>query len=152
MRFFGFDSFEGFGELTKDDIHSFYTDENFVTSLKNVQKRVNKAKKDLDAQLIKGFFNKTLKIDPSAYKILKAAIIFVDSDTYESSRDALKFCNNIIQEGTYIILDDFYSYRGSSSKGVKKAFDEFIKMKKCTLRSLFTYGMGGKVFVVDKAN
>ena len=32
-RFFGFDSFCGFGTLSEDDTHSFYTDENFETNL-----------------------------------------------------------------------------------------------------------------------
>jgi len=41
-RFFGFDSFSGFGTLSEDDKHAFYTDENFETSLLQVNKRVAK--------------------------------------------------------------------------------------------------------------
>ncbi len=150
MKFYGFDSFSGFGEIQQEDIHSFYTDENFETDKIAVEKRVNKVKQNLHASLIEGYFSDTLAKPASDYEIDKAAIIFVDSDTYASSKDALVFCNNLVQEGTYVILDDYYSYRGSSAKGVKKALDEFIFNRGCTLRRIFTYGMGGAVFVIDK--
>ena len=152
MRFLGFDSFSGFGTLEGSDIHSFYTDQNFKTEKKRVEKRVSKVKGGLDATLVEGFFKDTLVKEPKHYSIDSAAIVFVDSDTYESSRDALKFCETIVKEGTFIILDDFFSYRGSSSKGVKRAFDEFIKQMNCEVRGVYTYGMGGKVFVVDRIN
>lgn len=150
MKFFGFDSFSGFGALDDEDTHSFYTDQNFQTEKSRVEKRVSKIRGNLDATLIEGFFKDTLDKGPSQYSISSAAIIFVDSDTYESSRDALRFCDAIVAEGTYIILDDFFSYRGSSSKGVKRAFDEFIKRMNCEVRDIYTYGMGGKVFVIDR--
>ena len=35
-RFFGFDSFSGFGEVSDEDQHSFYTDENFDTDFNKV--------------------------------------------------------------------------------------------------------------------
>jgi hypothetical protein len=52
--------------------------------------------------------------------------------------------------GTFIILDDYYSYRGSRLKGVTKAFDEFIDRSEIGVRKVFTYGMGGVVFVVSE--
>lgn len=152
MKFMGFDSFSGFGTLEGSDIHSFYTDQNFQTEKNRVEKRVSKVKGALDATLVEGFFKDTLDKVPRYYSIDSAAIVFIDSDTYESSRDALRFCETIVKEGTFIILDDFFSYRGSSSKGVKRAFDEFVKQMNCEVRDVYTYGMGGKVFVIDRIN
>ena len=54
-------------------------------------------------------------------------IIFIDSDTYTSSNDALSFSLPTIQDGTYIILDDYYSYKESEKKGVARTFAEFVK-------------------------
>jgi len=150
MNFYGFDSFDGFGELNDSDKHPFYTDNNFKTSINTVNKRISKAAGQLKYRLVSGFFSDSLQLGPSKYGIEKASIIFVDSDTYSSSLDALMFCKELIQPGTYIILDDFYSYRGNSQKGVKRAFDELILITGMDLRRVFTYGMGGAVFVVDK--
>jgi hypothetical protein len=55
-----------------------------------------------------------------------------------------------VQLGTFIILDDYYSYKGSTSKGVTKAFDEFLSNTGIKVRRVFTYGMGGAVFVVSE--
>tara|TARA_B100001248_G_C27383724_1_gene458501 strand:+ start:671 stop:1384 length:714 start_codon:yes stop_codon:yes gene_type:complete len=148
--FFGFDSFEGFGDISDDEKHPFYTDENFKTSFESVNKRVKKVAKDQKYKLIKGFFEKTLQKNPSHYKIEKAKIIFIDSDTYSSSRLALNFCKSLLQNGTFIILDDFFSYKGNIKKGVSKAFYEFIKKSKYNERKVFTYGMGGVVFVLNE--
>lgn len=149
-KFYGFDSFSGFGEIAADDAHPFYTDENFSTSLDEVTKRVSRVAKKVQYQLVPGFFSDTLKVGPSAFGIKKAKIIFIDSDTYSSASEALIFCSSIIQEGSFIILDDFYSYRGSSTRGVAKAFNEFIDGNKLEVRQVFTYGMGGTVFVISK--
>ena len=86
MNFFGFDSFEGFGELGEDDAHTFYTDVNFKTDYNRVLNRVKKVNKDINFKLVKGFFNETLSVGPQVYNIQKARIIFIDSDTYSSSR------------------------------------------------------------------
>jgi len=148
-RFIGFDSFEGFGEVFEDDEHSFYTDENFTTSYDEVVKRVNRVSKGLDYKLIKGFFIDTLKDGPESYEISKSLIIFIDSDTYSSAKEALTFCADTIQKGTFIILDDYYSYKGSRNKGVAKAFNELIEIKGLDVRKILAYGMGGAVYIVS---
>ena len=56
----------------------------------------------------------------------------------------------MIQIGTYLILDDFFSYKGRNDMGVARAFWEFKEKNYVDLREVFTYGMGGKVFVVSK--
>ena len=149
-RFFGFDSFSGFGEINEDDKHPFYNDDNFKTDLRKVNKRVKKVAKNTEWKLIAGYFDETLKNGPEKYGIKKSSIIFIDSDTYSSSKEAFNFCDSTIQIGTFILLDDYYSYKGSNNKGVKKAFDEFVLRNKIKLRRVFTYGMGGSVFVVSE--
>ena len=148
-KFFGFDSFCGFGEISDKDQHSFYTDKNFETDLRKVERRVQKVAKNTIFKLVPGFFSDTLSLGPSSLGIEKARIIFVDSDTYSSSSEALTFCEDIVQLGTFIVLDDFYSYKGSNAKGVTKAFDEFIENTGIKVRKVFIYGMGGAVFVVS---
>jgi O-methyltransferase len=149
-RFFGFDSFAGFGRLGEDDRHPFYTDIKFETVLSKVDRRVSRAAREFRYQLVPGFFEQSLKDGPRQYGIEKARIVFIDSDTYASARDALAFCRSIVRPGTFIVLDDFYSYRGSWQKGVARAFREFTESSGCETRHVLTYGMGGSVFVISK--
>jgi len=150
MKFYGFDSFRGFGELEKDDEHPFYQDENFATDVKAVEKRVRKVAGKTPFELVPGFFNESLKGGAESFNIKKIKIIFIDSDTYSSAAEALTFCIPAVQEGSFIILDDFYSYRGREDKGVARAFSEFVKKSKIETRHVFTYGMGGAVYIVSK--
>ncbi len=150
MKFFGFDSFSGFGEIEENDKHPFYTDENFETDRDKVDARVKKVAGSCRYSLIAGYFSDSLSQGPKSYGIEKTSIIFVDSDTYSSSNEALTFCDETIQLGTFIVLDDYYSYKGSNQRGVKKAFDEFVHRNNISVRRVFTYGMGGAVFVVSE--
>lgn len=96
-----------------------------------------------------GFFSDTLKGGPTQYGIRQSRIIFIDSDTYSSASEALTFCLPTVQEGTFVVLDDYYSYRGSEGRGVARAFAEFVEHGGLGVRHVFTYGMGGVVYVVS---
>ena len=69
-----------------------------------------------------------------------------------SANDALIFCGPTIQNGTYIILDDFFSYKGSEFHGVTRAFNNLVKENNFDVRLVFTYGMGGVVYIVSNIN
>ena len=148
--FYGFDSFEGFGNIKEIDSHPFYRDLNFVTDFKKIEKRINKSSKNINSKIIKGFFNKTLSVRPVKYGIKKAAIIFSDADVYSASKDIFNFISEITDIGTYFVLDDFFSFKGSLNKGSYKAFQEFLKKKGISVRKVFDYGMGGSVYVRSK--
>ncbi len=148
-RFFGFDSFAGFGTLAENDKHPFYTDENFATSLPQVDRRVGRVAHGITYRLVPGFFSESLKAGPGYYGIDKSRIVFIDSDTYSSASEALTFCLPTVQEGTPVVLDDFYSYRGSEERGVARAFAEFVEQGRLKVRHVFTYGMGGVVYIIS---
>lgn len=148
--FFGFDSFSGFGELDEMDRHPFFKGENFKTSFEKAQIRIDRViKGDFKFKIIPGYFENTLSVPPDSYGIKKARAIFIDSDTYASSSKAFEFCRPIIQEGTFLILDDFFAYHGRHDRGVAKAFSEFISLSGNQARQVFTYGMGGAVFIIS---
>ena len=147
--FYGFDSFEGFGELMDEDSHPFYEDSNFEASYEKVNSRVKRMGKDINYKLIKGFFSDSLAPGAESYGIKKSRIIFIDSDTYNSAADALLFILPTMQEGSYIILDDYFSYKGSKAHGVARAFSEFLEQSKFTARHVLNYGMGGVAFVIS---
>ena len=148
---YGFDSFAGFGPLEEEDRHPFYTGENFRTSLQQVERRVRRAAGDMQFQLIPGFFHESLQHGAKAQGIERARIIFIDSDTFTSTRLALAFCHPVLQQGTFIMLDDYFSYRGREDRGVRGAFAEFVGKAGVRTRQVFTYGMGGVVLVVSES-
>ena len=147
---YGFDSFAGFGPLEEEDRHPFYTSENFETSLPQVERRVRRAAGDMAFQLISGFFSESLQHGPKQRGIEKARIVFIDSDTFTSARQALAFCCPVLQQGTFIMLDDYFSYRGLEDRGVRGAFAEFVRERGVKTRQVFTYGMGGVVLIVSQ--
>ena len=49
---------------------------------------------------------------------------------------------------TNVILDDYFSYKGSKTKGVCGAFQKFIKENNIITRTIFSYGMGGVVKII----
>ena len=74
--FYGFDSFEGFGELLDEDKHPFYEDSNFEANYKKVNSRVKRTAKGINYRLIKGFFSETLAAGAESYGIKKSRIVF----------------------------------------------------------------------------
>ena len=80
-EFIGFDSFQGFGEINKNDVHPFYNDETFSVSEKKVLSNIKKKSKNQKYRIVKGFFKDTLENKTTIdYKIDKARVILIDCD------------------------------------------------------------------------
>ena len=146
MKFYGFDSFQGM-KPEKNDEHPFYTSFDFSTDYKIIKKRFSKLR---EVVLVPGFFQKSLSKKPSDYGIKKAAIVMIDCDLYSSSKYAFNFLRNLIQEGTILVIDDYFGYKGNKNKGVRKALDDFVRDRKIECEKITTYGIGGAVFIVSK--
>lgn len=128
MRFIGFDSFKGLPRLTTEDRgtedfkEGMYScsEDKFIQNITKDNVPLNKV------ITIKGYFEDTCKSEIiNQYKIKKASIIFIDCDLYSSARIALNFVSNLLQDGTVIIFDDWYTNKGSPYKGEQKAFYEW---------------------------
>jgi len=53
-------------------------------------------------------------------------MIHIDCDLYESAKTVLSFITPIVQEGTIIMFDDWYQFRGNPDKGEQRAFREWL--------------------------
>lgn len=144
IRFFGFDSFEGMRPESKD-AHPFYTTFDFSTEYRTIKKRFSSFP---NVKLVKGFFQDTLKHGSGHYHIKKAALVLVDCDLYSSAQQTFAFLSPVIGKGTIFVLDDYFNYVGGKERGVRAAFQEFIKKKGIEYEQLQTYGVGGVVFLV----
>lgn len=153
IRYFGFDSFSGFGKLLEEEKkHPFFQDAFFKTDVHSVKKRLSGLVKDQNrVELIAGFFEDTLKKDPGAYGIDKAAVILIDCDTFSGATLVFDFIKSTLQEGTILVIDDFFSYKGSSKLGTYGAFLKFqAELPSWIFRRVFDYGYGGAAYMVTK--
>ncbi len=113
---------------------------------------IKKRSKKSSYEIVEGYFDQTLK-DKSCKELSqnKARIVFIDCDLKEPAILALEFVKDGLQEGTILILDDFYLFKGSQENGVAGAFYGFTKkyphIKFC---KLLEYGYGSTAFIVSK--
>lgn len=131
MRFFAFDSFEGIPDSPSDKLEGFTRHDKgtFACDLPTFQK--NLAKKGIPAseyRTIKGYFADTLTQETKkSLGIDKAAVVMIDSDIYEAAILALDFITDHLQDGTVIIFDEWFSYRGHPDRGERRAFREWTQ-------------------------
>ena len=155
MKCYGFDSFEGLPASSEKKYPNFnrFDKGKFCCSLEQLQINLSKAKVNLDdIELIKGFFKDTLnKNTKNKLNIEKASIINVDCDLYESTKYVLDFVTEYIQDGTIILFDDWFTYRGNSKMGEQRAFRKWLKKNKnVKSQPFYQHDQLGKSFLLFK--
>jgi hypothetical protein len=157
-RVVGFDSFEG---LPADDGHPrwkpgmFRVNHSFHPICKQGEKVTEQVifslfeQYQLPVPLIEaGEFSKTLP-QVIGSKYTKAAILHIDCDVYESTKSVLFGLQPILQEGTVLLFDDWFHFRGSRHKGEQKAFFEFFASQdQWSYIDYHAYATFGKSFIV----
>lgn len=132
MKFHAFDSFEGLPPLSNSDQNNLdFVEGQFSCDIESFKKYIADCGVPNSRVFIHpGWFSNTCS---DAYfnknEFGKASLIWLDCDLHSSAVDALKLIEKIIQDGTIIVLDDWYSFNGSKFFGVQKAFHEFIEKK-----------------------
>ena len=74
----------------------------------------------------------------------KAAIVMIDCDLYASTKIVLDFITDLIDSGTIIIFDDWYSFKADPNMGEQKACNEWVEKNKNI--NLIPYGKYGHNF------
>jgi hypothetical protein len=78
-----------------------------------------------EPELEVGLFQDTVpRTLPAKYKA--AAVVHIDCDMYESTKIVLSGLAPILQEGTVLLFDEWFSYKGNPGKGEARAFFEFL--------------------------
>ena len=150
-NFFGFDSFEGFGNISKEDSHPFYLSDTFRVDAKKIKKNIFKKSKNLNVKIIEGYYEDSIKNKTAnEFKINNARIIFIDCDLMEPAKIVLEFVKPVLRLGTILIMDDYFSYKGSNRLGLKGAFSSFCnKYPQYIWRTCYYYGYGGCVKILS---
>ena len=151
ITFRGFDSFEGL-PTTTETRYSIWSKGQFACTrdeLERILQRKGFTKRQY--QLVDGFYEKSLtpQLTSSLLSIgVKAAIVYIDCDLYESTRLVLDFINPFLQDGTVICFDDFFAFRGRPDMGEQRALREFLVANpQVILNPYLVYGSLGMSFI-----
>jgi len=153
MRFYGFDSFEGLPSITGKDKIEFehFSEGSYTGIMSDVVSLLKESKVKAErVDLIKGWYDKVLtKVLKKKLKIKKAAVVWIDCDLYESSVPVMNFITDYMQDGTIIVFDDYYCFRGNPEQGEQKAFSEWLKKNPKILAIPFRKSYwGGQAFLI----
>ncbi len=128
MRFFAFDSFEGLPELEGiDKDNRDFSKGQYAAGVDEVRRNLVRAGVPEDRVVfVSGWFDETCTpATIEKHNIRKAAVIWVDCDLYHSAKSVLNFVTPLVQDGTVIVFDDWYSFRGNPRRGEQRAFSEW---------------------------
>lgn len=128
MRFFAFDSFEGLPALTgQDTATADFEKGQYAFSVDEFRRCVRKGGVPDDrVRIVPGWFDNTCtETTRQAHELTRAALVWIDADLYSSAKTALDFITPLLQDGTVIVFDDWYSYKGNPKEGEQRAFHEW---------------------------
>lgn len=128
MRFFAFDSFQGLPFPKGLDTQTRDFEEGkFRTCLDAFWQNIRLHSVDAGKVVpVVGWFEDTCNAETIAKHGMKgASIIHIDCDYYESTKVVLEFIEPLLLDGTVLIFDDWYCFRGNPGLGEQRAFREW---------------------------
>lgn len=130
MQSFVFDSFEGLPEPTGLDAGEsrIYERGQSAYSLDTYKRNLHKRGVDLArVTCIPEWYKDTLTDElRRQLPIQHASVVLIDCDLYESTVPVLDFITDYIQDGTVLIFDDCFSYKGRMDREEARAFREWL--------------------------
>ena len=63
----------------------------------------------------------------------------IDCDSYSPARDVLEFVEPHLVEGSLVLFDDWFCYRGRRDKGARGAFEAWLKTSGWSAEEYFRY-------------
>jgi O-methyltransferase len=128
MRFFAFDSFQGLPAVEGVDSEGRdFTKGKYACTEIDFHENLVKASVPLSRVVtVAGWFETTCRAETiRRFAMKKASIIHLDSDLNSSAKTALDFVKPLLTDGSIIIFDDWYCFRGNPNLGEQRAFSEW---------------------------
>jgi len=131
MNFYAFDSFQGLPDnigSIRDEV-GFSVKGDFFCDINEFKKNLFYAGINLKkVKIMQGWYDESLNEETKKkLSIKKAAVIMVDCDLYKSTVPVLNFIIDYLQDGTVIMFDDWFCYKGNPYMGEQGAFREWLK-------------------------
>jgi len=157
-RVVGFDAFEGLPP--SQDVHPLWTTGTFsVNEWEHPVLPIGaRATPEATCELFRrcnlpppvlevGWFAATLRRAPCE----AIALLHVDCDLYESAVDVLHGVAPTLQDGTMVLFDDWFLFKGHPGKGESRAFSEFLAAhQEWQAIPYRTYGTCGRAFILSR--
>jgi O-methyltransferase len=155
MRFVGFDSFQGFPEPKGiDAVFERFKKGQMSFARSVVERNLSLLEADRSRiDLVEGWYEETLKPDTLVrLGLKKARIINIDCDLYDSTLLALRFAAPLVGQGTVILFDDWFCYRGDPARGEQAAARQWLlENPGLSLAPYRQYGNVGQSFVISSS-
>lgn len=155
MKFYAFDSFEGFSQPNETDDIGHVQQGGRNCSEKQFIQNVTKAGVPKNAfSTFPGWFEQTL-VGKDASETnerlgnAKISIAWLDADLYEPTRDALHFLTPRLQDGSVLIFDNWFLFKGHPDRGERRAFTEWKALHpELQVSEFYHMGWHGASFIV----
>lgn len=129
-RLFGFDAFEGLPDGSENEDEGVWKKGFYACSYEQMRGCLSKRNVNPDEiTWIKGWYNETLNEELlNKYNFNNLGIVFIDCDTYSSSKTVLEFIAPLIKGPLIICLDDWkLNDLDVKGMGEYKSFNEFVE-------------------------
>jgi O-methyltransferase len=151
MKFFGFDSFEGLPDGTNEE-HDILQKGFYCCPFEKTKECLKRRGVDpKEIVWIKGVYNETLNDETiKKIKLGRIGIVFIDCDTYSSSKTVLDFLAPLITEPAIVCLDDWKLYdMDIKGTGEYKSFNEFLeKNRHIKAKEIKSYNRKSRSFLL----
>jgi O-methyltransferase len=102
--------------------------------------------------IVAGFYADTLR--PELYDKLgleTAALVWIDCVLYESARCVLEWIHPLLQNGSVVMFNDFYRFKGHPDLGERRAWSEFLGAHPDVLPTDYAkFSSVGQAFIVNR--
>lgn len=157
MNFYAFDSFEGLPPLKDNDLEG-YVQPDFAAGAycfpaKDFKENLKANGVDLSkVKIVEGFYDSVLnEKTKNKLPLKKAALVYIDCDLYSSTVPVLDFIKDYLVDGSVLMFDDWFSYRGNPNKGEQKAFWQWLKKNpEIKVSQFHKFSWHGNSFIVHK--
>jgi hypothetical protein len=151
-RFFAFDSFAGLPAADPRRDAGVFEQGDYAAARSSFDRYTRRASRRWVTHVVPGFFSESLTPDlRQRYVLEKAAFVNIDCDLYPSTRQALDFLTPILQTGTVIYFDDWFTSGGDLRLGEAGACRDWLAANpKIELVDYGEVGIMGKLFVVNR--
>tara|TARA_R110002096_G_scaffold436038_3_gene665868 strand:+ start:11916 stop:12581 length:666 start_codon:yes stop_codon:yes gene_type:complete len=154
MRFYAFDSFSGLPSVDNKKEAVQFTHGEFACTESKFREVLASRGVDLNkVTTVPGFYDQSLNEETKKeLPIRSAAVIWIDCDLYSSTVPVLDFITDYIQDGTVLLFDDYFCFRGRPDEGEQRALSEWLQRNPSISVSEFhKFGWHGNSFIVHKS-
>jgi O-methyltransferase len=155
-RFFGFDAFMGLPKGSENEDDGVWKKGFYACSFEKMKECLKrKGINPKEINWVKGWYKDTLTDKTiKKFKIKKLGIIFIDCDTYSSSKAVLDFLYPLITEEVILCFDDWkLNDLDIKELGEYKSFNEFLdKHPNLEAKEIKSYNRKSRSFLVKPIN